>query len=180
MLLGISEIQKLVKEKNLVENLSEREINNPEGSGYDLRVGTIYSISGKTFLGIEKRSSVESTVVAQYDPNKVTTFTIKPGEYFLMQTVEKLNLPEDVLAVFYPRSTLFRSGVSIFSGQASPGYSGQPSFGIANMGHCDFEFEMGARLAHVLFQGVTGSANTYRGQWQGGRVTIGDKEETQV
>src|SRR5579864_4061544 len=115
MLLGISEIQKLVKEKKLVENLSARELTNPEGSGYDLRVGTVFSISGKTFLGIEKRSSVESTVVAQYDPQKVSSFTIKPGEYFLIQTMEKLNLPGDILAVFYPRSTLFRSGVTIFS-----------------------------------------------------------------
>lgn len=180
MLLGISEIQKLVKEKNLVENLSEREITNPEGSGYDLRVGSVFSISGKTYVGLEKRSSVESTLVAKYDPNKVERFTIKPNEYFLIQTVEKLNLPDDIVAVFYPRSTLYRSGVMIFSGQGNPGYCGEPTFGIKNMGPCDFEFDLGARLAHVHFHQIQGSANSYRGQWQGGRVTIGGEEEVQV
>jgi deoxycytidine triphosphate deaminase len=180
MLLGIDEIQKLVTEKNLVEDLYEREQTHPEGSGYDLRVGSVYAISGKTYVGLETRSSVESTVVATYTPNVQTRFTIHPNEYFLIQTIEKLNLPDDILAVFYPRSTLYRSGVMLFSGQANPGYSGAPTFGIKNLGTCDFEFDLGARLAHVLFYRAQGGGRAYRGQWQGGRVTIGDQEETQI
>ena len=38
MILATSELLKLVKEKNLVENLSERELKNPEGCGFDLGV----------------------------------------------------------------------------------------------------------------------------------------------
>jgi hypothetical protein len=33
MILGIKKLLKLVKEKKLVENLSERELKNPEGAG---------------------------------------------------------------------------------------------------------------------------------------------------
>jgi hypothetical protein len=42
MVLGIKKLLKLVKEKKLVENLSERELKNPEGAGFDLRVGEIF------------------------------------------------------------------------------------------------------------------------------------------
>jgi len=33
-------------------------------------------------------------------------------------------LPENLLALFTPRSTLYRSGVYIFGGQTAPGYQG--------------------------------------------------------
>ena len=54
MILGVKELLKLVKEKKIVENLSERELKNPEGAGFDLRMGKIYEISGDGFLGIDE------------------------------------------------------------------------------------------------------------------------------
>jgi hypothetical protein len=41
MILGIKELHRLVDEQKLVENLCEREQNNPEGAGFDLRMGEI-------------------------------------------------------------------------------------------------------------------------------------------
>ncbi len=37
-MIGTKELLRLVKECNLVEGLCERELNNPEGAGFDLRV----------------------------------------------------------------------------------------------------------------------------------------------
>lgn len=39
MILGINELHRLVKDKELVKNLCQRELNNPEGCGFDLRLG---------------------------------------------------------------------------------------------------------------------------------------------
>ena len=72
MILGVKELLKLVKEKKLVENLSERELKNPEGAGFDLRFGEIYEISGKGFLGIEERKTPEIKLLAKYNPKKKT------------------------------------------------------------------------------------------------------------
>ena len=36
MILGINELLRLVKEENLIEGLSERELKTPEGTGFDL------------------------------------------------------------------------------------------------------------------------------------------------
>jgi len=59
MILGIKELHRLVKEKDLVTNLSERELENPEGAGFDLRIGELYEISGQGFLGVTERETPE-------------------------------------------------------------------------------------------------------------------------
>ena len=179
MALGVDRIKKLIKEVKLVENLGTRDLENPEGAGLDLRLGEIFKISGETFLGEEKRKTVTHTSVAKYDPKKKTSFTIKPGEFYLVQTIENINLPDYLVATFHPRSTLLRSGVWLLTTQAAPGYRGPLNFGLKNMGNCEVKIELGARIVHIIFWEVSGKGAAYRGQWQGGRVTT-EKEEKQV
>ena len=94
-----------------------------------------------------------------------------PGEYYLLKTVEKVNLPGDVMLVFHPRSTFFRSGISIHTGLADPGFRGQLTFGIINLSKSNLNLEMGARVAHGIFLRVSGNNNPYTGVWQNGRMT---------
>ena len=96
-----------------------------------------------------------------------------------MRTIEKVNLPDGILALSTPRSTLFRSGIYVFGGQVPPGYSGQLTMGLYNFRSERFKLELGARVIHIMFFEVKGKSNPYRGQWQGGRVTT-DKKEKQV
>jgi deoxycytidine triphosphate deaminase len=177
MILGVKELLKLVESKNLVENLSERELKNPEGAGFDFRIGEIYEISGKGFLGIEERKTPKTKLLAKYNPKRRRIFVFKPGKYYLMKTIEKVNTPENVLILFRPRSTLYRSGMMIFTGNVSPGYKGELVFGILNLGPCEVKIELGARVVHAMFFQVKGKTNLYRGQWQGGRITTKKKEK---
>jgi len=179
MALGVDRIKKLIKEEKLVESLGDRDLENPEGAGLDLRVGEIFKIEGDTVLGIEKRKTVGSKSVAKFDPKKSTSYTIKPGEFYLVQTIERVNLPDYLVATMHPRSTLLRSGVWLLTTQIAPGYKGPLNIGLKNMGNHDFTVELGARIVHVIFWEVSGQGASYRGQWQGGRVTT-TKEETQV
>jgi deoxycytidine triphosphate deaminase len=179
MVLGQKTIKNLIKEIKLVEGLGKRDLENPEGAGLDIRLGEIFKISGESFLGVEKRDTVDHKSVAKYNPKKSEVCTIQPGEFYLMQTVEKVNLPEDILAIPYPRSTLLRSGVLPLMTQVAPGYCGPLNFGLKNMGNCPFKVELGARVAHIIFYEISGKGSAYRGQWQGGRVTT-EKEEKQV
>lgn len=179
MVLGIEELQKLVKERNLVENLSERELTNPEGAGFDLRIGELYEVSGQGFLGITERETPQMNLVAKYQEGTTSTIMLKPHMYYVMQIVEKVNMPENLLAIMTPRSTLFRSGLYIFGGQTPPGYKGALNMGIYNFRQEEFKLEMGARVVHIMFFEVQGKGNLYRGQWQGGRVTT-EHRETQV
>lgn len=176
MILGPKELLKLVKKAKLVEGLSERELTNPEGAGFDLRLGEVFKISGKAFLGETHRQTPDIESIKVYNSKKPSSIKIKPGDFFLVKTIEKINLPLNLSAVILPRTTTFRSGLFIRTGPIQPGYCGELTFGLKNEGPITVEIEMGARFVHVLFHEIKGFGSAYRGQWQGGRVSATKKE----
>lgn len=177
MFLGAKELLQLVKEKKLMEGLCERELTTPEGAGFDIRIGELYKIKGKGFMGVTERETPDMELVVKYEEGKTIKAVLEPQVYYLMKTIEKVNMPNDLLAISTPRSTLFRSGVYIFGGQVPPGYCGELSMGIYNFRNEPFELEMGARVLHIMFSEVKGESNLYQGQWQGGRVTTENREK---
>jgi deoxycytidine triphosphate deaminase len=205
MILGPKKLLQLVKTKKLVEGLSERELTNPEGAGFDLRLGEVYKIKGEAFLGETHRKTPEIELVASYENyenvekeinqpiaasrgrgykreaklSKIHTksVTIKPGDFFLVKTIESVNMPANLTASITPRSTTYRSGLFIRTGNVPPGYCGGLIFGLKNEGPITVEIEMGARIVHIQFSEVKGGGSLYRGQWQGGRVTTRKKEK---
>jgi len=178
-MIGSKELLKLVNEIKLVENLSERELEAPEGSGFDLRVGEVYNIEeGEAFLGISERFTPNIKSIAKYGNDK--EIILSSGDFYLVKTIEKVNLPENIAAIFRPRSTLQRCGVALFTATASPGYCGELTFGICNLGKNNFRLELGARIVHIIFFNTSENISLYRGQWQGGRVSTMGKEETQI
>lgn len=179
MIISPQELLKLVKKNNLVENLSERELTNPEGTGFDLRLGEVFKISGKAFLGETHRQTPDINSVKVYNEKKPSSIKIKPGDFYLVKTIEKINLPLNLSAVIIPRTTTFRSGLFIRTGPIQPGYSGELTFGLKNEGPVTVEIEMGARFVHLVFHEIKGKGSRYRGQWQGGRVSA-TKREKQV
>lgn len=179
MILGIQKLHELVKEMNLVENLCERELNNPEGAGFDLRLGEVYELQGDGFLGIEERETPKINLIAQNNSEKAETenfFIFEPGKYYLIKTMEKVNLPITLSGIIFPRTTMFRSGLGLFNGVVQPGYCGELTFGICNLGKSNIKISFGARVVHITFHEVLGEGNQYRGQWQGGRVATDGKE----
>lgn len=190
MVLGTEELLKLIKSHKLVEGLSERELNTPEGAGFDLRLGEVWEVQGQGFLGVEERETAKLKLVSSFERSdlpkknspkrsdlyKKRVVSLKPGKYYVVKTVEDLNLPENIQVVFRPRSTLYRSGVALFSGNASPGYCGGINVGLINFGPKPFKIEMGARFIHAIFHQVHGKTHKYRGQWQGGRTQTKGKE----
>ncbi len=197
MVLGPKILLQLVKTKKLVENLSERELTNPEGAGFDLRLGEVYKIRGEAFLGEVKRKTPDVELVAKYDSDhksthqphknlddrigkrevKVRKVVIKPEDFYLVKTIESVNMPDNLTAGITPRSTTYRSGLFIRTGNVPPGYRGELTFGLKNEGPIPVTIEMGARFVHIQFSQVQGGGSLYRGQWQGGRVATHKKEK---
>jgi len=177
MILGIKELHRLVKEEGLVEGLCERELKNPEGAGFDFCLGEVYSIRGKGFLGVKERKTPEADLLGKYKKGKEESFSFEPGKYYLIKTIEKVNLPDSLSGIIFPRTTLFRSGLCLFNGIVQPGYCGELTFGLANLGPETVEVSYGARIVHITFQQIKGEGSRYRGQWQGGRVATTGKEK---
>jgi deoxycytidine triphosphate deaminase len=177
MPLGLDILLKLVREDKLIVDLGERDLTNPEGAGFDLRVGEVYGLKGPGLLGIDTRSSSPTELVASRDRDH--TFVVPAGSYYLVRTIESVNMPLYLAASISPRTTLFRCGLSLDTAKVDPGYKGQLTFGLNNTGPFEFQLELGARIAHIMFDEVIGTSNPYRGQWQGGRVsTTGVEKQT--
>lgn len=178
MILGHSELRKLIKSHKLITGLSKRDLDNPEGCVFDLQLEKVFKLKGRTFLGIDERELAQTVEVASYNPKKKSSFIFKPGKYYLTKTVEEINLPDNITATFKPRSSTFRSGLIIKTGIANPGYHGPLYFGLFNAGNIPVEIELGARYVSVIFMEVKGKpVNIYRGQWQGGRDSTKGKEK---
>lgn len=177
-MIGPKKLLQLVKKNNLLIGLDKRELENPEGAGFDLRLGEIHEITGgKAFLGIVERETPNIKTIAKYNPDKRSKFTFKKGKYYLMSTIEEFNLPLTISANFKPRTTTFRSGLLLRTGAVQPGYKGKVTFGIINMSPIPVTVELGCRIVFVQFHTVEGGGEQYRGQWQGGRVTTKKREK---
>ncbi len=189
MIISTLKVLELNQKHNLIENMDERELTNPEGVGIDIRAGKIYRLIGEGFLGVEDRKSSDTEKIADIDKGD-KDIIMSPGEYLLVKTIEKFNIPGEKITIeegekpmylslhVYPRSTLQRCGIYLMATKTDPGYSGELTFAIANLGGKPFRLELGARFANIVFMQVAGEIHrAYEGQWKGGRVSTGGVEK---
>lgn len=158
----------------MLTGLGERDANNPEGAGLDLRLGRLAELKGDGRLGVSRRHTPEATPLT---PDSDDAYVLRPNHYYVATTIEVLQMPSDVAALVVARSTLYRSAVMLSAGLVAPGYSGEISVGLYNAGDSSFLIERGARFIHLTFMSIEGVSSLYRGQWQGGRVDAPESEE---
>jgi deoxycytidine triphosphate deaminase len=177
---GVDRILRRIREQGLVDNLGARDLMTPEGCGIDFRLQAAYRIvgggafidaDGCADLGRRKGVATEQVMSFVEGAAEQDYLTIKPGDYYLVQTIEVVNMPADLMAQVYPRSSLYRSGLLLLASKADPGYRGPFILGLSNIGPVDVKLQMGARICNVVFVQVAGATVAYRGQHQGGRVT---------
>jgi deoxycytidine triphosphate deaminase len=186
--LGLDQVLKRIKKEKLVENLGDRDLSNPEGVGLDIRLGAVYTIiKGGAFIeadgeaGLGKRKGVKTKVLAEFKKGSKTqkVVSLKPRKYYLAQTIESLNTPEDLMPQVHTRSSLFRAGILLLHTKTDPGYKGPLTFGMINLTPFPVKLQMGARICNIVFHKIEGKTVKYRGQHQGGRVSP-QKTERQV
>ena len=170
----------------IIRNLSERELTHPEGGGFDLRLREVFEIadsgdqsvdSGHIGIGSGSRDTSGIHLLASVETTPGAAFSFSTGQYYLVTTMEEVALDFDMVALVYPRSSLFRSGVMLATSVTAPGYEGKLTFGLYVAGPVPFIAELGSRFAHIIFLELDQPANEYRGQWQGGRVSAPQPEK---
>ena len=196
MKISALKILELNSKYDLLKDLAERELNNPEGSGIDLRVGVVNKIIGESFLAADgssrERYSPKLELVGDIENDGNKLIVMSPGEYLLVTTMEIIHAPAEkikyhelfpegfLIPKVWPRSSLQRGGVSFHATKTDPGYKGKLTFGIKNLGSEDFRFELGARMFNIEYEPVIGEIKrAYSGQHQGGRVTSEGQKEIQ-
>ncbi|MDP3947863.1 MAG: dCTP deaminase [bacterium] len=178
--LGIDEVLTRVKKEKLIDNLGQRDLKNPEGVGIDLRLGSVHKIvKGGAFIEADSEQVLGNRKGVETRQINKEWIVIKPGEYYLVQTVESINTPFDLMPIVHTRTSLFRAGLLLLNSKTDPGYCGQLTMGLTNLSPFPVKLQMGARICNIIFHKIKGKTVEYRGQHQGGRVSP-KKTERQV
>jgi dUTP pyrophosphatase len=163
--IGYDKILELIEKKMLIENVDK---NNIQPSGVDLRAKTVYRLKNGGYLGVKNRQTPNVDVVSDKIGDKVV---LEPNGFVLVETMEKVNMPKDLLALILPRSSLFRCGVGLHTAVVDPGFVGTLTFGMKNLSEHPFEIEIGSKIGQIVFEEVKGNDKLYNGKYQGGKVT---------
>lgn len=124
-------------------------------NGYDLRIGEI------------KIGSSVHTAEAE----------VPPGKHFLVSTLEYVNLPVNIMAEIWIRSSYARRGVIGSFGAVDAGFRGNLTLSFYNASDNHLKLAHGERIAQLVFHEMVGSAEkSYverSGHYQGSRgVTV--------
>ncbi len=84
-------------------------------------------------------------------------FDLLPHEHILVSTFEKVKIPDDLMAVLYPRSSTNRKGLSLdLTGIIDSGYEGQLILPIRNNTHSQIvRLFPGERICQLVFEYLT-------------------------
>lgn len=138
-------------------------------NGFDLTLADIFFHRGPGTIGI----SNESRVLPELEPVSfgVDGFVeLRSGIYHIVYN-ELVSLPNDIMAMGRPRSSLNRSGVTIHTAVWDAGYSGR-STSLMSVLHPDgFRVQKGARVLQLVFFRLSAETTEgYQGIYQGENV----------
>lgn len=76
---------------------------------------------------------------------------MRPGDFTLASTIERFNLPTDILAMIVDKSSLARRGIAVQHTCAEPGWCGYLTLEITNHGPNTIVIEEGSPIAQMIF-----------------------------
>jgi dUTP pyrophosphatase len=135
-------------------------------NGIDLRLERVQRLTSRGHLGAGDavrepagREDVEADAEGWWD--------LHAGPYVITYR-ERVNLPNDLMALLRPRSSLLRSGVTLHGAVWDAGYSGRGEGLLSVINLRGYRVQRGARIAQlVFFRLSSGTAEGYRGRYQG-------------
>lgn len=173
--------------KPLIENVDPEQMDYMEGGAYDLRIDEVYVRDDQvptTVIGIDKSITPRVKLIHPRSMlfnvgNKgmnMKGWKLSAGTPFLVKTMERVNLPLDMIGFLRRRSSLFRGFIQTQETFIHPNYQGALTFFM----ECGNEtyLEHGARITVLkVYQMDSEESNQYKGRWQGGEKVTSQGEE---
>lgn len=105
---------------------------------------------------------------AGYDVRVAESIDLRPGGFMLASTVERFQMPRDVLGVVHDKSTLARLGLAIQNTVIEPGWQGYLTLELSN--HSDWGhvcLYAGTPIAQIIFHFLDQETESpYSGKYQ--------------
>ncbi|MFA4878183.1 MAG: dCTP deaminase [Methanoregula sp.] len=103
---------------------------------------------------------------ASYDLRGATDLMLPRGICTLVPTLEWIELPMDLAGTLRCRSSFGRRGVLLGAGYVDPGFRGQLTLCLTNMGSEDIILHKNDRVVQMILHEVRNSDKVYSGRYQ--------------
>jgi len=113
---------------------------------------------------------------ASYDLRAAEDFLLARGACTLVPSLEWVELPPDVAGTLRCRSSFGRRGVLMGGGFVDPGFRGQLTLCLTNMGPADIELHRSERVVQMILHEVKNGSERYTGRYQDSSGAVGAKE----
>ena len=174
MVLSDRTIRRLLGEGRIGINPYAEELLQP--SSVDVRVDKLFRVfrnSRYPFIDV-KQEMEELTELVEIDPEEA--FILHPGEFVLGSTLERITLPDDLVARLEGKSSLGRLGLLIHStaGFIDPGWDGHVTLELSNVANLPITIYPQMKIGQISFvqlsepaehpYGSAGIGSKYQGQ----------------
>ncbi|MBW7954975.1 dCTP deaminase [Candidatus Gracilibacteria bacterium] len=161
MILSDSEIKKLIKSGDLkVEGNSKYDILQQIGpASLDFRLGNTFKYYKRDLISIiDPKKGVGEEHIETITLDENTPFILHPRQFILGVTLEKIKIPNFLVARCEGRSSIGRLGVIIHStaGYIDPGFEGTITLEITNINEIPVALYPGMRIGQFAFENISG------------------------
>ena len=167
-ILSKADIQRLLQnEPPLIEGLIDLEQQvQPNGVDLTLREVAMLQSPGKIAVANSQR------VVSDLAPlvfDGLGFIDLMPGVYIITYN-EIVHMPNDIMALATPRSSLLRCGVTVNTAVWDAGYSGRSQSLMVVYNPQGFRVQKNARIIQLVFLQLTRETEGYQGAYQGENI----------
>lgn len=120
--------------------------------------------------------SSDSLSPSGYDLRAGLDVEIPSGHQTLVHTLERVELPPSIAGELFIRSSFAREGLLGSFAFVDPGFKGQLTISVANLGRKDVRISKGERLVQIVFNELDmPSSRPYSGKYQDSKGVVGSK-----
>ncbi|MFH1678545.1 MAG: deoxyuridine 5'-triphosphate nucleotidohydrolase [Candidatus Omnitrophota bacterium] len=168
MLLNRQEIEKLIKEKGLISDYINLDIQLAP-NGFDLTVGSVFEFTGPGALDFSNKERIipetKEILPEKKERDKFGWWNLKEGAYKIRSN-EVVNLPKDLAAIAFSRSSLLRMGVFAQNAVWDAGFRGKSEFILVVNNPQGLMLKQNARVIQLLFIRINETSHGYQGIYQ--------------
>jgi len=164
-ILSDRDLEKIVEEKNAVSCKKGPDIDldlQVGPSSFDLRMGYEFGIiNTRKIEKIDTRDMERYDEVIQKEKHSAEEgVVIHPGEFILGSTLEKIKVPDNLVARVEGRSSYGRLGIIVHAtaGYVDPGFEGDITLEIQNLGNAPVKLYPEERVCQIVFETMTSEA----------------------
>jgi dCTP deaminase len=175
MVLSDRTIRRLLEEGRIGIEPYAEELLQP--SSVDVRVDRLFRVfRNSRYPFIDVKEEMEGlTELVEVEPDEA--FILHPGEFVLGSTLERITLPDDLVARLEGKSSLGRLGLLIHStaGFIDPGWDGHVTLELSNVANLPITIYYGMKIGQLSFVQLTEPAEHPYGSGE-----LGSKYQGQV